>query len=182
MPKSNTTTAAATAAVWRRTHFCARAASDGGRAVMGAILGERPQIGCERGGRLVAVGRVPFHGLADDRLQVLRRPPVCLVQRRGRFDRYFAEQVVAVVAVECGAEREGFVEGRAERVDVRAVVDDAFARGLFGAHVAERAESIATGSQAVVRLDAGQAEVGDEGLAAGVEHDVGRLDVAMDDA
>ena len=56
------------------------------------------------------------------------------------------------------------------------------AEGLLGAHVAERAQQVAGHGQAGVVLELGQAEVGDPEVAAVVEQQVGRLDVAVDDA
>ena len=54
--------------------------------------------------------------------------------------------------------------------------------GLLGGHVAGRAHDLAGLGLAAVRLEPlGQAEVGDLGRAVGVEQDVGRLQVAMDD-
>ena len=56
------------------------------------------------------------------------------------------------------------------------------AEGLLGAHVAQRAEQVAGHGQAGLGVELGQAEVGDPEAAAGVEQQVGRLDVAVDDA
>ena len=57
------------------------------------------------------------------------------------------------------------------------------AAGLLGAHVAERADHVAGLGQAVVAVvHLGQAEVGHPQVPAAVDHQVGGLDVAMDDA
>ena len=70
---------------------------------------------------------------------------------------------------------EHLVEHQAERVDVAARRH--FAAGeLFRGHVGGR-----TGAQRLARR-AGEAEVGDPDLAVAVEHDVRRLQIAMDDA
>ena len=62
------------------------------------------------------------------------------------------------------------------------VDDHALGEGLLGAHVAERAEEVAGHRHAGVGFDAGQAEVGDPEFAGVVDHQVGRLDVAVEDA
>ena len=94
-----------------------------------------------------------------------------------------AQQFLAVRGGEGGLEREQLVERGAEGVDVAAVVDDhALGERLLGAHVAERAEQVAGHRHAGVLFDAGQAEVGDPELAGVVDQEVGRLDVAVEDA
>ena len=57
------------------------------------------------------------------------------------------------------------------------------ALGLLGRHVGRRAQDGAGGGErGVVALEpAGQAEVHDDQAAPGVDHDVGRLEVAVDD-
>ena len=79
-------------------------------------------------------------------------------------------------------QRQQLVERHAQRVDVGAVVDDhPLGQRLLGAHVAERAEQVAGHRQPGVALDAGQAEVGDPEVAARVDQQVRRLDVAVQD-
>ena len=52
---------------------------------------------------------------------------------------------------------------------------------LLGAHVPERADHVAGAREAEVAGESGQAEVGDPDRAVGVDQEVGRLDVAMED-
>ena len=93
------------------------------------------------------------------------------------------QERLPVGAVEDRPQRQQLVQRRAERVDVGAVVDqDALAGRLLGAHVAQRAEQVAGLRQAGVGVELGQAEVGDPDVAAAVDQQVGRLDVAVDDA
>src|SRR5439155_11605395 len=73
------------------------------------------------------------------------------------------------------------VQDDAQAVDVAAGVNAmAFATGLFGTHVARSARP--GRSLAEIDVAQGQAEVGDNRIAFGVEQDVGRLDVAVDQA
>ena len=73
------------------------------------------------------------------------------------------------------------VEDDAEAEDVGAAIDAVpFAAGLLGTHVGGRA-GVAR-PVAHVLLAQGQAEIGDERPAGGVEQDVARLDVAVDEA
>ena len=113
----------------------------------------------------------------------MRNATVDLSWRARVVERDLAQELVAVVAGEGGLEREQLVERDAEGVDVAAVVDDdALGEGLLGAHVAERAEEVAGHRHAGVLFDAGQAEVGDPEFAGVVDQQVGRLDVAVEDA
>ena len=63
------------------------------------------------------------------------------------------------------------------------MIDAAPAGGLLGAHVGRRAQDRAAGRHLDVRLHPlGQAEVGDVGMAFGVDQDVRRLQVAVQNA
>ncbi len=82
------------------------------------------------------------------------------------------------VELERRAEREQLVQGQAQGVDVGAAV--ALASEPLGGHESQRAQDVAGLRQAVVsRLR--QPEVGDPGDAVGVQEQVRRLDVAVDD-
>ena len=94
-----------------------------------------------------------------------------------------AEDLGAVAAVDGRAERQQLVERHAQRVDVGPAVDHhPPAQGLLGAHVPQRAQDVAGERQPVVAADLRQAEVGDPEPALGVEQQVARLDVAVEDA
>ena len=76
------------------------------------------------------------------------------------------------------------VEDRAQAVDVGGRRDRAWpAGGLLGGHVAGRAEDGAAAGQLDVALEPlGQSEVGDRAGGPRLEEDVGRLEVAVEDA
>ena len=76
--------------------------------------------------------------------------------------------------------REHLVEDDAERKDVAAPVHGR-AGDLFGRHVVRRPEKLARRGQ-IRRSDLGDPEIRDLHLAVGRDHDVRRLDVAMDDS
>ena len=84
-------------------------------------------------------------------------------------------------AVERELPGEHLVEDDAERPDVGAGVD-VLAAELFGRHVGDGADGAAGAGQAGLAGDLGQAEVGDAGRPVLGDEDVGRLDVAVDDA
>src|SRR6185369_10636390 len=73
-----------------------------------------------------------------------------------------------------------FVEHHAGRKNVRAAIDR-LSHELLGRHIRGRAEH-GTGLRILRRLDARDAEVGNFDLAVGPDDDVGRLDVAVNDA
>jgi hypothetical protein len=88
-----------------------------------------------------------------------------------------------VVAGDRRFEGQEFVQGRAQRVDVGPVVHHpGLGLRLLRAHVPQRPEQVAGDGQLGMAADQGQPEVGHPQLAAGVEQEVGRLDVAVDDA
>ncbi len=84
--------------------------------------------------------------------------------------------------------RQQFEENHSERIDVRSRIEAARVGGdLFGTHITQRAEQLAglgatRRSQQVGRGHVGHAEVDDLGLARFVDQDVGRFQVAMNDA
>ncbi len=131
----------------------------------------------------VAAGRVLLEALQADRLQV--RAGVRVEQ--GGADRlglaHQDERLDGVLAAERRAARQQVVEDGAQAVHVGGGGQAPVGQRLLGRHVAGRAEDHATLRQGGAPLDAlGQAEVGDVGLAPLVEEDVGRLEVAVQDA
>jgi hypothetical protein len=151
--------------------------------VNGLVFQETPEVVGQLLGRGVALLRVLGHRLEHDRFQLDRDGPVP-APRRGRFlEGDLAHDRLGVVAVVRGLQRQQLVERHAERIDVGAVVHGhPLGQGLLRTHVADRADQVAGHGHAGVTLHAGQAEVGDPQLAAPVDEQVGRLDVAMDDA
>ncbi len=133
--------------------------------------------------RGVALGRFLGNGFQYDGFQLHGN---CAVKaaRRGRVvEGNLGQQLIAVLAVEGRPQCQQLIQGDAERVDIGAVVHLAApGRNLLGTHVAQRAQQFARHGQAGGALEQSQAEIGDPEIAAHVEQQVGRLDVAMDDA
>ena len=80
--------------------------------------------------------------------------------------------------------RQGGEEDGPESVDIRDGRDRRdLARGLFRRHVGRSAQHAAGEGHALLPLDPlGQAEVGDVGVVLVIQQDIGRLQVAMEDA
>ena len=144
-------------------------------------LFELAQVRGHRCGRGVSVGRVLGQSLADDAFDLLRETRSQLLHR----PRLLVDDGVehGPFAVPAERKRPGghLVEDDAERPDVGAGVD-VLARGLFGGHVGDRADGHPRDRHPGLAGQLGQAEVEDLGLSIGRDHDVARLDVAVDDA
>ena len=85
------------------------------------------------------------------------------------------------IGIEWHGTGEGFIVGDAERVDVTAGIAVAV-QALLGSHVTERTHQRAGDRVLRSADDLGNAEIGEYGLAAPGQHDVGRLQVAVRDA
>ena len=143
------------------------------------VVEEPPQVLGHRLGRRVAVARVLLDRLEDDRLQVAGDARVDR-SRPGRLDGLdLLGERHPVGRVEGRPQHQQLVEGQAQRVEVGPGVP--LAAEPLGGHVAERAQDVAGPGQVVV-VDLGQAEVADPDDALGVEQEVRRLDVAVEDA
>ncbi len=144
---------------------------------------EAPQIGLELGGRGVALRRVLLERLHAHGGEVARHLGVALVHRLGVDEADLVDDLLQVLAVERPAQRQQLVEDDAERPDVGAVVDLApLGERLLGAHVVRRARDLAGDRQAALVERLGEAEVEQPHLAAVVDHQVARLQVAVHDA
>ena len=88
------------------------------------------------------------------------------------------------VAAERQLAGEQLEQNHAQRIDVAAAIGRVgFALGLLGRHVGRRAQDLAVHRDGhFADFAAGQAEVHEVRLAVAVDHDVGRLQVAVDDA
>jgi hypothetical protein len=102
-----------------------------------------------------------------------------LAQRRRRLVSGLVEEVDLVPLVESGAHGQHLVERGAQGVDVATAVGDA--PEPLGRHEPQRADRLARLREVIPLDELGQAEVGHPGVAPGVEREVGRLDVAVDD-
>jgi hypothetical protein len=139
---------------------------------------EPPQVLPQRLGRRVTILRVLGARLQDDRLPVAGNARVERARPRRVLGLDPLDELEPVGRLERRPERDQLVEGQAQGVDVGAAVG--LAAEPLGGHVAERAQDVAGLGQAIVaRL--GQPEVSDPDDSLGVEQQVRRLDVAVDD-
>ena len=92
------------------------------------------------------------------------------------------EHVHGVLGVERLAAGDQLVEDDAERIEVGFVGDVAFALALLRRHVGGGADGAVGGGQGGDVEVLGDAEVGELERAVGQDHEVGRLEVAVDDA
>ena len=123
--------------------------------------------------------------LADDRVD----PRGDVGHDRSQRRRVLREDLGGQLGRGLGEERadagDELVEDDSERVDVGPGVDAALADELLGSHVARRADEVARARDSGVALRgvSSEPEVGDARVAAPrLEHDVRRLDVAVDDS
>ena len=133
--------------------------------------------------RLIALIRGLFQALQADRFQVPRDPAV-QPPRAGRLRPQDLHDQHPLVAAEGALAGEQLEQDHAQRIDVAAAVGRVpFTSGLFGRHVGRRAQHVAfAGHRDLARLAFGQAEIHDVRLAVGIDHDVRRLQVAMNHA
>ncbi len=168
----------------RRAHFMAFSSGPAGRARYRAVLQPGAQILGHGLGTGVALPWVLFQALQADHLQVARHAGVEFPRRRGRLFLDLRQRVDHAVAGEGGLAGQKRVEDRSQSIDVGGGGDrPAAADGLLGRHVSWGAQDDSAGGHLGVRLDPlGQSEVGDLAVALGVDQDVGRLEVAVENA
>ena len=133
----------------------------------------------------VAVGGVLLQALQADRLQVARHPAGCgRAAAIGLCSRTWSSVSRAVSRLERRPAGEQFVEDGAQRVDVGGRGQTAVRPAACSGAMYDGVPRIAPVCVRSLRTSmlAGQAEVGDQRLARVVEQDVGRLQVAVDDA
>ena len=147
--------------------MCRWPAGDG----VGAVLAQFVGAGVTRRG-------IAGHRAADDRARLSAKVGAQRARiRRGLFGD-LADDLPRGAPAKGGLPGDQGEQGGAEGVEVAALVDGGVAARLFGRHVGGRADHRAGTGQAVVE-GAREAEVGDFGPAVGVEHEVGRLEVAV---
>ncbi len=142
---------------------------------------ERAQVGGHLPGRGVPPGRVLGQGLANDLPDPGRETGAKLLHRPRLLVDDGVEQSPLALAVEGQGAGGRLVEDDAERPDVRAGVD-LVALGLLGGHVGDRAHGGSRDRHPGLSGELGQAEIQDLGRPVRSDHDVARLDVAVDDA
>ena len=140
-----------------------------------------PQVLGQVAGRAVAVRRPLGQGAQADPVQLDRDRVVQLAGRARLLRLDLLQNFIRALAPVRPLSGEQLVEDDAQAVDVGAGIDAVpLAAGLFRAHVGRRAGQLGAGAE--VHIAQRQAEVCHHGPALFVEQDVGRLDVAVDQA
>ena len=133
--------------------------------------------------RLVALARLLGHRLEADHLQRSGNAIVEAARGAGIFVQYLMQQH-AHIAAEGQFAGEQFVQDDAKTVDIAAAIDAvSLAPRLFRRHVRRRAQHLTLRRHGdLTGLALGQAEVHQVRHVPLVQHDVGRFDIAVDDA
>src|ERR1700683_797374 len=146
------------------------------------------ESGGELRGALVAACRCFGEAARDDVVEGGGKIGIEVAELRGRLIENLGDESSGIVGGEGALAGSGFVENRAEGGDVTAGIG-LLAAELFGVHVGQGAggvDEIVGGAGEIDFIGAkesGQAEVEDFHIAIfGGEHDVGRLEIAMNDA
>jgi hypothetical protein len=129
----------------------------------------------------VALRGVLRKRLCQHRPQLLGQPLGGRAVERRRLVDVLEQGRERRIALERDATREDLERDDPERVQVAAMVDLGGLR-LLGAHVVRRPDDVARSGRALHVLVLGDAEVHQPRDAVAVQHDVGRLQVAVDDA
>ena len=150
-----------------------------GRLFRGRGIGEKlPQVVGKILGDRVAFGEALGQGLQTNALHFLGNRVVPLPGRTGLLAGDLIQQRGRRVGGERPPAGEQLVQHHAQAENVAAAIDPMpFATRLLGAHVVGRAR--VAWSAAHVLLAQREAEIGDERLAALVQQDIARLDIAM---
>ena len=152
------------------------------RRLDGEAVHEAAEVLGHRRRALVAQVGVLVHGLEADGLEVGGNLPVQLARRPGLLVEDLRDDLVAPLTVERRMQRQRLVEGGAEGVDVRAVVERGAPGGdLLGRHVDRRAHELAGDGHARLLEHAREAEVVDAHPPVRREEEVRGLDVVVDD-
>ena len=149
------------------------------------LAGQPPrQVLGESIGTGVAPARVLLEALQADDFQIPRHSRVELPRWLRRPLPHLVHRLQERWSHRTAPAGQQGVEDRSQPVDVgRGRQCAAFARSLLGRHVGGRADDRPRVRQLAVPLDSlGQAEVGDMRLTIGIDQDIRRLQVAMEDA
>jgi hypothetical protein len=144
-------------------------------------LGHGGEVSAELVHRLVAVGGLLGQGIGEDLLHRGRRVRPGLGHRLGLLVEDRADDGLVASPLEGVLSGEHLVEHDPQRPDVGPMVEP-LSPGLLGRHVGHRAECRPALGQRDAPRELGQPEVHDLGPAVLGDHDVGALDVPVDDA
>ena len=168
----------------RRAHFVARSSAPAGRAAIGSRRRKRDEVVGQCCRRCVTPVRVLFKTLQADRLQVAWDARVELRRWRWVVGEHLLQRGRRRLGLERRPSRQAFIQDRPERIDVRRRSNRVFvAPRLLRCHVAGRAQRGARQRQpeAAVLLPR-QTKVGHFRRTVGGQQDIGRLEIAVNDA
>ena len=147
------------------------------------VLQESPQVGGQFNRAGVSTARLLRGGLQDDGLQVRSYRVIDPSGWAWIVLGDAAKQRLSIGSVERRTQRQQFIQRHAERVNVGALIDTKrLAQCLLGTHIAEGSQQVTGHRQIRAALQSGQPEIRHPQPAAMVQQQVGRLDVAVNDA
>ena len=95
---------------------------------------------------------------------------------------HLPQQRLSIAALKCDRLRREFIESHAQRINIATQVGHAIPAGLLGAHVAQGADHVAGDGERIAAADVREPEVGDVDRAVRIEQQIGRLNIAVNDA
>ena len=168
----------------RRDHLTARSSAVGRLAWIGWSSRNRLRSSANARAEPIPSGRLLFHGLEDDRLEIPGDRRVDPARSHRIFIEDSPHQLVTIAPIERRAKRQQFVKRYAQSIQIGSRIDRrSLAPHLLGAHVTESTDEVAGPRQVVVLLrEPSQAEVGDPEMVADIDQKIRWLDVAVNDA
>jgi hypothetical protein len=145
------------------------------------IIEKSGEILSETRSRRIAVHRPLREHFQNNRFEISGNFGVNRPRRRGFGPRDLVDKLGCAATIKRGAQGQEFVQSSAETKDVGTPVNDTGA-SLLGAHIPRGSKQTIMLCKARVSDPSGQAEVGDPDCPLGVDQQVGRLDVAVDDS
>ena len=145
------------------------------------VVEEPSQVFRQGRGRCVAIDGTFGQRFQDDRFQVAGDPAVEQPRRNGIPAADLFQQFRGTAPIERGPQRHQFIKRGSQAIDVGSPIDGS-GSGLLGAHVTGSAQQAVMLGQPGIGKSACQPKIGDPDRSLLVDQEIGRLDVAMNDA